>query len=269
MADPFQDVDSAGPEFIAMFADSMDARQSDPTMERIVAAYLDQLDVSGGGLSVEVGAGAGAVTRRIAARFPAVRVRGFEPSQGFVAEARARGADHENLDFAVADGTSLPLEDAAANAVVLHTVLSHVAHPAHLMREAERILAPGGRLVICDADFSKASLASVANDPLDACAREFVRAFVTDAHITGRLHDLIAEAGLDLVEFSIDARVVTDNAQMRVWVEASTGGMVERGEMGPALAAALAQEYDRRAAAGKLYGFQAFATAIAEKEQAA
>ena len=43
MADPFQDVDAAGADFIKSFADSMDARQSDPTMERIVAAYLDDL----------------------------------------------------------------------------------------------------------------------------------------------------------------------------------------------------------------------------------
>jgi len=40
MADPFQNVDAAGPEFIKMFADAMDARQSDPSMEAIVANYL-------------------------------------------------------------------------------------------------------------------------------------------------------------------------------------------------------------------------------------
>ena len=33
MADPFQDVDAAGEEFISAFADSMDERQSDSTME--------------------------------------------------------------------------------------------------------------------------------------------------------------------------------------------------------------------------------------------
>ena len=42
MADPFQDVDAAGEEFIASFADSMDARQSDPKMEEIVAIYLSK-----------------------------------------------------------------------------------------------------------------------------------------------------------------------------------------------------------------------------------
>ena len=59
MADPFQDVDAAGEEFIAAFADTMDARQSDPKMESIVASYLSKLKFAEGSLTVEVGAGAG------------------------------------------------------------------------------------------------------------------------------------------------------------------------------------------------------------------
>ena len=43
MADPFQNVDAAGAEFIKIFADAMDARQDDPTMEQIVANYLSAL----------------------------------------------------------------------------------------------------------------------------------------------------------------------------------------------------------------------------------
>ena len=38
MADPFQNVDAAGPEFIKLFADSMDARQLDAVL---AYRYLD------------------------------------------------------------------------------------------------------------------------------------------------------------------------------------------------------------------------------------
>ena len=65
MADPFQNVDAAGPEFIKMFADSMDVRQSSAAMERIVASYLARIAVPDGGIIAEVGAGAGEVSRRI------------------------------------------------------------------------------------------------------------------------------------------------------------------------------------------------------------
>ncbi|MEL6584721.1 MAG: class I SAM-dependent methyltransferase [Pseudomonadota bacterium] len=88
MADPFQNVDAAGAEFIEAFADSMDARQSNPKMESIVATYLSKLTFASGSLTVEVGAGAGAVSRRIAAKAAPERVVAFEPSSGFVTVAR-------------------------------------------------------------------------------------------------------------------------------------------------------------------------------------
>lgn len=265
MADPFQDVDAAGPEFIRMFADSMDERQSDPTMEAIVADYLGHLDPCDDGAIVEIGAGAGAVTRRIAAWAAPEPVTGYDPSEGFVAEARKRATDHPNARFEVADGTALPVEAASCAAVIAHTVLTHVTDPAAILREALRVLRPGGTLVVCDADFSKASLAGFENDPLDACARDFVRTFVTDPHLVGKLRALLAETGFALDHFEIRSRVVTDAVQMRAWVEATSARRVAAGEIGQPLADALVAEYVRRAEAGTLLGYQAFATAIARK----
>ncbi|MEO1745987.1 MAG: class I SAM-dependent methyltransferase, partial [Pseudomonadota bacterium] len=192
MADPFQNVDAAGEEFIAAFADSMDARQSDPKMEGIVATYLSKLAFPEGSLTVEVGAGAGAVTRRIATKAEPQQVLAFEPSFGFVKVARDRAKQHANITFEVADGTALPLDDNSVCNLIFHTVLTHVVDPAPLLQEARRVLKSDGRLVVCDADFSKASLSNSANDPLDACARAFVSEFVTDPHIVAKMRSLIA-----------------------------------------------------------------------------
>lgn len=265
MADPFQNVDAAGAEFIKVFADSMEDRQNDPIMEDIVAAYLAKLEFAKDSLTVEVGAGAGAVTRRIAAAAAPQQVIGFEPSKGFVAEASARAAGVGNLRFEVADGTDLPLQDASADHLILHTVLTHVTEPAALLREAVRVLKPGGTLVICDADFSKASLSSFENDPLDVCARAFVSDFVTDPHVVGKLRPLIQSAGLDLLDLTMKSRVVAANEQMMAWVTEPMKQKVARGEIGQALADALAGEYRRRMEAGTLYGYQVFATALARK----
>lgn len=265
MADPFQDVDSAGPEFIKMFADSMDVRQADPTMEEIVADYLSALSVPEDGIVIEVGAGAGAVSRRIATHLAPVQVVGYDPSEGFVAEARTRAQGIGNLRFAAADGAALPDADGGVDAVIMHTVLTHVTDPAALLSEAVRVLRPGGTLVICDADFSKATLASFANDPLDMCARAFVAGFVTDPHLVGKLRPLVRAAGLTLESFDLTSRVVTTPQQMLPWVDVTTKAMVERGEIGAGLAEALIAEHDRRAEAGTLYGYQCFATAVARK----
>lgn len=265
MADPFQDVDAAGPEFIKSFADSMDVRQSDPTMEAIVAEYLGLLDAPEGGRVIEIGAGAGAVTRRIADWFGQVEVVGYEPSTGFVAEAQARAGARANLTFTAANGADLPEQDGSVDAVVMHTVLSHVVEPSLLVTEAARVLKPGGRLVICDADFSKATFSSFPNDPLDMCAKEFVRVFVTDAHIVGKLSGFLQSAGLDVAHFGVTSRVVTTPQQMLPWVEITARQMEERGDIGTDLADALIDEHNRRADAGTLYGYQAFATVIGQK----
>ena len=265
MADPFQDVDAAGEEFISAFADSMDERQSDPTMEKIVSAYLGKLAFSEDSLTIDVGCGAGAVTCRIAGKASPARVIGFEPSKGFVKEAKARVQGQDNVEFEVADGASLPLEDGAVDNLIMHTVLTHVEDPAALLTEASRVLKPGGRLVVCDADFSKASLGNYPHDPLDACAKIFVQEFVTDPHAVAKLQRLATEAGFMLEDFSFQSRSVLDNDQMLPWVEETGKVLMKRGEIGQELHDGLVAEYRRRAESGALYGYQVFATLIARR----
>ncbi|QFT73769.1 class I SAM-dependent methyltransferase [Ruegeria sp. THAF33] len=265
MADPFQNVDAAGPEFIKLFADSMDQRQADPTMERIVAAYLGHLNVTDASTVVEVGAGAGAVTRRIASHCHPAKVIGFEPSKGFVSEANTRAKEYSNLTFKVADGAALPLEDDAVDAVIMHTVLTHVEDPKSLVAEAFRVLKPDGILIVCDADFSKATFNAFPNDPLDICAKEFVREFVTDPFIVAKLRSMISDAGLSMQHFDVQSRVVSTAEQMLPWVALTTKQMYERGDIGKELAEGLVAEHERRARNGSLYGYQVFATVVAAK----
>ncbi len=265
MPDPFQDVDAAGEEFIAAFADSMDERQSDPTMERIVSAYLSKVDFPEGSLTVEVGCGAGAVTRRIAASANPERVVGFEPSAGFVREAKLRLADQTNVEFEIAGGATLPLDDGSVDTLILHTVLTHVEDPVPLLTEAARVLKTDGSLIVCDADFSKAALGNFPNDPLDACAKIFVKEFVTDSHIVAKLRSLISSVGFIVQDFEFHSRTILDNDQMLPWVEETGKVLMGRGEIGQALHEGLIAEYRRRAKEGRLYGYQVFASVIAKK----
>lgn len=259
MTDPFQNLAQADPEVIDTFLVTLEERAADPAMAAIIEGYLDEIDWGRVARAAEVGSGTGAVCRRIAARMTGGAVTGVEPTPQMVTRARTLARDLPNLRFEEAGGLELPLDDGSQDLVVMHTLLSHVADPPPFLAEARRVLAPGGRLVICDVDFSKATLSGGPDDPLAAVAAAFLSNFVTDAHLVPKLGGLIAEAGLERTGFRVENRLVTEGAQMRVWVTMGGRALVRQGLIGAALLEALEAEYDRRMEAGTLYGFQPFA----------
>lgn len=265
MSDPFSNVDAASPEVIEMIATALETRAADPSMLPIIDDYLGVIEVQHGAQIVDIGSGTGGATRRIASRFPAASVIGVEPSVALTRKASELAASLPNLSFVVGDGAALDLDDASADIAILHTVLSHVPDPMPLVTEASRVLRPGGTLVICDADFSKASMDVVPGDPLGSCAIAFVSGAVTDPYLTGKIRPMVRDAGLSIERFAIQNRVVTEGMGSLVWVRMSSARLVAEGVIGQPLADALEAEYIRRAEANYLYSFLPFATLIASK----
>ena len=167
MADPFTDVSASGDEMIAQIVEALEARAADPEMLPIVDAYLARLELRDGAEVLDIGAGTGGITRRVAAQASHCRVLGVEPSPELVEAARERATDIDNLAFEVGDTYALGFNDTHFDAVIFHTVLCHVTEPERALAEAFRVLRPGGQLVVCDADFAKLSLAL---DDADPCA---------------------------------------------------------------------------------------------------
>ena len=265
MTDPFQDVDSASPELVELVVAALEARALEDQMVPLVERYLERLDWPDGALHLEVGTGTGAIARRMAERAGGGTVLGVDPSRRLVESARRLAGDADDLRFEVGDGAALDLGDGSVENVVMHTVLSHVPEPETLLREAARVLVPGGRLAVCDADFEKSSLGNFDGDPLDACAEYFVRHFVTRPYLISELRRLVAAAGLAVEHFGVDSRTITDTDGGLAWVRMGTHRMVELGLIDARLAAALADEYVRRKEAGTLYGHQPFGTLVAVK----
>ncbi|WP_226576919.1 methyltransferase domain-containing protein [Acuticoccus sediminis] len=265
MADPFQNVSDAGQELIDIMVETLENRGADPQMVPVIDAYLDDLTVAPGARIVEIGAGTGPVSRRIADRFPDASVLGVEPSPELVAEADKRVGGRANLAFAVGSGDRLAEVDGGIDIAVQHTVLSHVPDPAVLVAEAARVLKPGGRLVICDADFSKQSAGAFEDDPLQACFDLFRKTFVTDAFLAAKLPRLIADAGLTLDIFRVANRLTLTGPGVLGPVRMATKYMLDNGMIGEPLAAALVGEYERRDRDGTLYALTPFVTAIATR----
>lgn len=94
--------------------------------------------------TLEIGCGEGRVARDLASRGHAVT--GIDSSLSLIEAAAS--ADPEST-YALADASALPFEDGAFDLVVAYNSLMDMEDMPGAVREAERVLAPGGAFCIC------------------------------------------------------------------------------------------------------------------------
>jgi len=104
---------------------------------------------------VEIGCATGAFTWELARRFDLdSHLTAFDASPSYVAEARARieaqAGPHAQVALAARPEVpaSIPLGDRSADLVVSNLAIAEAADPPAAVREAARVLAPGGELAI-------------------------------------------------------------------------------------------------------------------------
>ncbi len=104
---------------------------------------------------IEIGCATGALTLELARRFvPDGQVTALDTSPAFIAEARARieaeAAPHVQIALAAHPElpASIPLPDRSADLVVSNLAVAGAADPRAAVKEAARLLAPGGQLAL-------------------------------------------------------------------------------------------------------------------------
>lgn len=95
-----------------------------------------------------VGAGTGADLPHLP---PNLDVTAIDLTPAMLERLRVRAqALGRRVDARVMDGQALDLPDARFDAVILHLILAVIPDPVACIREVERVLKPGGRVVIFD-----------------------------------------------------------------------------------------------------------------------
>ena len=97
---------------------------------------------------IDIGTGTGRMLELFGAR--ARTALGIDRSSEMLRLARAKLAGAANTELRQADLYALPMTDGAADVAILHHVLHYAQQPGAAIREAGRVLAPGGRLLIVD-----------------------------------------------------------------------------------------------------------------------
>lgn len=98
------------------------------------------------GKIVDLGCGYGAYVRALS--FLADEVIGIEVEKVRLQKAREINNDRQNINFIFYDGVILPFADNSVDNIFMIEVLEHVHNDIEILSEANRILKPGGRLIL-------------------------------------------------------------------------------------------------------------------------
>lgn len=141
-------------EYFAEIAPIWDQERSLHAPDELVeAAIIDSLGDEPHRAVVDLGTGTGRMLQLIDSHGDGFeRAVGLDNSHSMLAVARANlgRAEVHGVDLRQGDVYSPPLDRDAFDLVVIHQVLHYLDEPARAVREAARLLAPGGRILIVD-----------------------------------------------------------------------------------------------------------------------
>jgi len=105
---------------------------------------------------LDIGCGVGAVLGVIASAYPGLKLAGIdlEPKQIETARRHLSSLGHPDADLRAGDATRLPWADASTDHVFTMWFLEHLREPLPVLREALRVLKPGGTITCIETDYS-------------------------------------------------------------------------------------------------------------------
>ena len=181
----------------------LESRGKHPRFIAMMDEYLAAMRIDSAKTVLDLGCGTGVVSRTIAKRNGfAGSVTGIDRSP-YLTAAATRFAAAEGLtgviEFRSGDSQSLELRPASFDAVVAHTLISHVEDQRAVIKEIARVVKPGGRVGIFDGDYASMTYGG-SDDAAKAKAVDeaIIDALVTNPRVMREMPQLLQEAGLAL-----------------------------------------------------------------------
>jgi ubiquinone/menaquinone biosynthesis C-methylase UbiE len=119
-------------------------------MQKTLPVMQEAAGIGPGERILDLACGTGELERRVARDHPEAEIVGVDLAGSMVARARTKVGDRSNVRFEAADVHDLPFPPDSFDAVVCANTFHYFTRPEIVLREAARVLRPGGRFVVLD-----------------------------------------------------------------------------------------------------------------------
>jgi ubiquinone/menaquinone biosynthesis C-methylase UbiE len=217
--DPYHVADKLEETVLEVIVTRLEARDKYPFFQHVLAEYLDAMSIDAAATVLDMGGGTGIAARTIARRPHFVgTVMGIDLSP-YLAQTAARLAAAEGLGkrmtFRTGDTRRLDCSEGTFDAVVAHTLVSHVDDLRVVLQEAARVVKPGGMVGLFDGDYASMTFTLADPEQTHQYDEALIHAIVTSPRGMRYMPRLLREAGLEMVR--VFAYVMAEVGQADFW----------------------------------------------------
>ena len=119
-------------------------------MAKTLPVMQEAADIGPGERILDLACGTGELERRVARDHPDAEIVGVDLAGSMIDRARKKVGDRPNVRFEAADVHDLPFPSDSFDALVCANTFHYFTRPDVVLREAARVLRPGGRIVVLD-----------------------------------------------------------------------------------------------------------------------
>ncbi|KAA3607530.1 MAG: class I SAM-dependent methyltransferase [Planctomycetota bacterium] len=187
--------------------DAMDHREPN---EAFVARLIE---LGAGGFMLDIGTGPGHLPILICERIAGTKVLGLDLSENMLRLARGHAGQSpfaDRLQFEIGDAKGLNFPDHHFDTVYSNTILHHIPDPAPFLKEAWRVLKPGGTFLIRDlfrpeSEAQRDALVEMHASDANPYQKELFRASLHAALRPEELNQIAGDCGLDGAQVVVDS----------------------------------------------------------------
>jgi ubiquinone/menaquinone biosynthesis C-methylase UbiE len=200
--DVFARTSEADEQLLSAIVGRLEARAKHVFFVQAINDYMDALAPGDKEAILDLGCGTGVVARMIARRDDVKgRITAIDISPYLIDQGKRFAAEEgtaSRIDFQAGDAHSIAGMQGGFDVVIMHTLISHVVDPVTVLKEARRLLRPGGRVVVFDGDFKSLTYATDAPDGGAETDRIIGLAGYTQGQVMRMMPRLLAENGFGL-----------------------------------------------------------------------